>query len=201
MRVALPTVALVLGLTSNARADVVFPPTDACPPGAIASTSHAGPHCAPSLCTTPSDCRASSRSPPIAFECAEAGLCVGTRHVFGGRGGRVDLALAYGSCRVGADCPTGVPCEIATRCIAPGSVAGPVAESALPREVARTAAGAGTCGATGVIGGDDALARALAPLAHRVRAEVDDDGETTYALDEDEPSLTRAAEASSLDDA
>ena len=139
-------VCVVMLATSVASADVVFPPPDTCPPGAIPATGHAGPYCRATECTSVADCVA--RSTPFVGACAPAGLCVREQLGFAGRGGRVPLRVTLGSCRSDADCSSGVACVRVDRCIAEGSVEGPVASSLVPR-----IAGTGTtgCGAMSVL--------------------------------------------------
>jgi MYXO-CTERM domain-containing protein len=66
------TLATCFAMTVPARADVVGPPEENCPPGSMGATSHAGPYCAPDLCTADTDpdrCTA-------AQHCEDRRLCV-----------------------------------------------------------------------------------------------------------------------------
>lgn len=123
LRTSVVLATLALGLASTARADVVMPARTDCPRGAVGTSSHAGPHCAPTACVASSSCetfRGYDYRDAI-FECLEAGLCVRTQTGFSGRGGRREHTVAIASCTSTDGCPADSRCEVASRCVQTGS--------------------------------------------------------------------------------
>lgn len=115
--------ALVLGivvsvvgaaLAPRARADAVEPPPASCPRGSTPVSSHGGPHCAPTACTTMADC-----SPETMRSCEPIGLCIEIRSGYA-MGGPFTFDAVTGECTSPADCAGGSRCELASRCVDPG---------------------------------------------------------------------------------
>ena len=115
-RVVLPVSLWLVLLPAVAAADVVPAPPSDCPDGSTARTSHAGGYCAPSTCSSDSDCEEGE-------SCAEHPLCVEQRTGYS-RGGEFQVNHAVASCAGGASCPSGSSCETAKRCVSPGASGG-----------------------------------------------------------------------------
>src|SRR4051812_34037869 len=86
-------------LAATARADVVGPPPDHCPPGSEPSSSHQGPFCLPKPCTSDADC-GSARSPKPFF-CRASSLCIDAKSQ-----NVVDTCDPGGTCASPASCVT-----------------------------------------------------------------------------------------------
>jgi hypothetical protein len=116
---------IVLLLSALAWADAIGMPPDDCPNGSMASSSHCGEFCLPTVCD------------PSAPQCgegesceAQVGLCV--EKTMGHQScGNVPLDYpdpmverhdAKGTCSSNADCESGQECLIAARCVKPSAV-------------------------------------------------------------------------------
>lgn len=104
MRTLLATTLIVLAFApALARADVVDPEPDRCPPGSTPATAHSGPYCAPIPdCTSDSACTGAT--------CMAVTQCIETR----GCGGRevpdaapCTLEHVVGPCNADGTCATG----------------------------------------------------------------------------------------------
>ncbi len=109
MKILPGIVLLCLALAGPAAADVVGPPPDHCPNGSIPDSSHAGPTCWPSVCTTNSDCSGGE-------VCVERALCVEPVNGFS-HGGQFTLDHAVTSCDGDRLCPPGATCQSDHRCM------------------------------------------------------------------------------------
>jgi MYXO-CTERM domain-containing protein len=142
---------LFLLFVSGARADVVDPEPDSCPPGARPATSHSGPYCAPLPdCTGDAECGASARCGPV-MQCIEERACGG---LMPPDAEPCTIEHVVGPCGAGDTCSTGV-CRARQVCTTPSTEDG----------------GCGCSSASG--GGIAALALVLAgvfALSRRVRA-------------------------------
>ena len=109
MKIHAGIVLLCLALAGPAAADVVGPPPDRCPNGSIPDSSHAGPTCWPSVCSTSSDCSGGEI-------CVERALCVEPVNGFS-HGGQFTLDHAVTSCDGSGVCPPGATCQSERRCM------------------------------------------------------------------------------------
>ena len=109
MKIHAGIVLLCLALAGPAAADVVGPPPDRCPNGSIPDSSHAGPTCWPSVCSTSSDCSGGEI-------CVERALCVEPVNGFS-HGGQFTLDHAVTSCDDDGICPPGATCATDYRCM------------------------------------------------------------------------------------
>ncbi len=100
---------LAAAMAWPAAADVVGPPPDHCPNGSIPDSSHAGPTCWPSVCSSNSDCDSGE-------VCVERALCVEPVHGFS-HGGGFTLDHAVTSCDGSGVCPPGATCQSDRRCM------------------------------------------------------------------------------------
>jgi hypothetical protein len=100
---------LVLATASPAAADVVGPPPDNCPNGSYPDSSHAGPTCWPTVCTSNNECTSGE-------VCVERALCIEPVQGWG-RGGQFTLDHAVTSCDGSGVCPPGASCMTNHRCM------------------------------------------------------------------------------------
>ena len=128
-----PVLALTLGLAtlfaaSSVHADAVMSPPADCPPGAVGATSHNGPWCRPTTCTSDADCvgvdrRFDGQAP--ARVCREQPLCIETRsepsHSGWSHGKPFERIFAHGVCPAGTTCTAPASCETAKRCVVPAT--------------------------------------------------------------------------------
>jgi len=133
--------ALIVGLASAsaaspAHADVVMGPPRDCPPGAVGDTSHNGPWCRPTTCTSDAECvgvgaRFDQQAP--ARVCREQPLCIETRSERSqsgwSHGKPFERTLAHGVCAAGSTCTAPASCETVKRCVEPAT---PAAEPPAP---------------------------------------------------------------------
>lgn len=120
-------VGLVVGSAATpARADAVMPPPADCPPGAAGATSHNGPWCSPTTCSTDADCAGvgaqfDARAP--ARVCVEQALCVEAREEKSqsgwSHGQPFARTFAHGVCSAEVPCAAPAKCEAAKRCVVP----------------------------------------------------------------------------------
>ncbi|MEZ4299450.1 MAG: hypothetical protein R3B70_31150 [Polyangiaceae bacterium] len=150
--IVISTAALLVS-AGAARADVVGPPADNCPDGAVGQTCHGGPYCAPDICAANEECSEGE-------VCADTELCTGTIDC-GGGGGPSPTTSVTGTCAAG--CAAGSTCTTQKVC---------VPDPSKPDEVVVTGCACDLPGAgTTALGGSAALlfATALAGLRARRR--------------------------------
>ena len=134
----------------DARADVVEPPPEDCPPGTYADSNHGGPHCAAGYCPDAGAC-------PEDMPCQPTDFCVEETYVVT-MSGAFTLEAVVGACPDGQTCDAGV-CQRLDVCY--GELEG------LPRsQVAPNADDDGGCGCrAGAGSGTSAWAALALPLA------------------------------------
>lgn len=114
------SLAASLTVARSARADVVGPPPESCPPLGTGSTCHGGPYCAPDICTTEADCAPGQ-------VCRDVSICVGPFDCTSGYG-TFTAEQIIGAC--GASCLPPAACATRHVCTpAPGRDAGSSADA------------------------------------------------------------------------
>ncbi len=107
IRQVLLCVAVLVLWVSGVRADMISPPPAKCPAGARPTSTHAGPHCAPTDCRSAEDCAEGQK-------CQGLRLCVDER-AFSSRAGRQTTSVVEGTCPDGK-CATGT-CRTRRVCV------------------------------------------------------------------------------------
>jgi MYXO-CTERM domain-containing protein len=116
-----PVLAAGLLGAPAAYADAVPQAPETCPPGTIGQSSHAGPFCRVTTCSTDADCeRWSARKQYVCRRVAP--VCVGEMDVSAPHmrvpdAGRGTTKVADAACGPGGTCSPGWTCETASRCV------------------------------------------------------------------------------------
>lgn len=153
------SLAISIGATGSARADVVNPPPETCPPLGEGATCHGGPYCTPDVCVTEADCAPGQ-------VCRDVAICVAPFDCTSGYGTFTSEQI-IGAC--GSSCFPPASCATRHVCTpAPGRDAGPVTDGGSPGFLAKYGCGCDVPGAGNVaIGGMSVLIAALCGAALR----------------------------------
>lgn len=119
--------AITLLLSPAVRADAVLPPPEDCPPGSIGQSSHNGPFCSVTTCSTDADCEGKcswrDRDRGRRLRCEDSvPLCIEQREFSNWRRPQNSqtkniVPVAVGSCDGSRACASPAVCETTKRCV------------------------------------------------------------------------------------